>query len=92
MFLLTYHVKPTVDNKDLEKSTGAFVNCFIVSDSLEKADEIACQEIKEMDWNILTREDAQTVDSESIEDDKREYYEQAIIDKTVFVFYTYPDK
>ncbi len=92
MFLLTYHVKPTVDRQDNKGTSGAFVNCYIITDSLKTADKIARREIKEQNWDILEQEDAQTVDSESIADDKREYYNQALIDKTVFVFYTYPEE
>ncbi|MDN4165477.1 hypothetical protein QWY31_08195 [Cytophagales bacterium LB-30] len=62
-----------------------------MTDTLKNADKIARQEIEEMDWFILEREEVQTIDNESIEDDKKEYYEQALIDKTVFVFYTYPE-
>ncbi len=92
MFLLTYHVKPTSNKKNTGDSKGAFVNCYVVDDNLKNADKIARKEIKEMDWDIVKREEVQTVDKESIADDKKEYYEQALIDKTVFVFYTYPDK
>ncbi len=91
MFLLTYHVRPTSSKKDISDTKGAFVNCYIVTDTLKNADKIARQEIKEMDWFILKREEVQTIDNESIEDDKKEYYEQALIDKTVFIFYTYPE-
>ncbi|WP_320004010.1 hypothetical protein [Shiella aurantiaca] len=88
---MTYHVKPTSNKKDINDTKGAFVNCYIVTDTLKNADKIARQEIEEMDWFILEREEVQTIDNESIEDDKKEYYEQALIDKTVFVFYTYPE-
>lgn len=90
MKFITYHVKPNEEFDNLEEIGGAYVNCFIESDSSQRAQEIAIKKIAELNWKIIELEELSNMDEESVSDEKREYYEQALIDKEVFVFYNYP--
>lgn len=83
---ITYHVKP-IEPSDIG---GAYVNCFIESNSSKRAQEIAERQITELNWQIIEMEELTVINQDTVDDDKREYYEQALIDKEVFVFYTYP--
>ena len=90
MKFITYHVKPTEEFDNQEEIGGAYVNCFIESDSNQQAQEIAIKQIAELYWKIIELEELTNIDEKSVSDEKREYYEQALIDKEVFVFYNYP--
>jgi hypothetical protein len=87
MYFLTFHGQSQIDT---EESAGAYINCYIQVDSLDEADKIARREIRKMNWNILSREDAYEINEDNISDAGRKYYEQALIDRTVYVFHTYP--
>lgn len=89
MYFITYHGKPKTNNQEVGETIGAYINCYIEADNLKQAEKIARNEIDEMNWDILTRDEAYTIDNESISDEGREYYEQAIIDKAVYVFHSY---
>ncbi len=93
MFLLTYHGRP---NKKYtgDPVGGAFINCWIESETSKEADKIAKNEIKSLNWDIIERTEVLEVAKDFYESDdpKLQYYEQALIDKTVFVFYNYPPK
>ncbi|MCB9173473.1 MAG: hypothetical protein H6589_02600 [Flavobacteriales bacterium] len=94
MFLLTYNVKPNTTNVEYIETCGAFVNCFIEADSFDEANLIARGGIEMNDWRIIELEEFKTITYDDFLDDsdKREYYEQALIDKEVFVFHTYPNE
>lgn len=92
MFLLTYHCKPQSQTDDLEDVAGAYINCWIEAENFEQAGISARQELDEMDWQVLELEEAFTVTREDYSEDPNglEYYEQALIDKQVFLIHTYP--
>lgn len=94
IFLITYHAKPNKTFEDYEDFGGAHVNCWIEESSAENAEKIAQKEIEEYNWHVKTLDEIIEVDEEfySEEDPKRQYFEQALLDKVVMLFYTYPRK
>jgi len=89
MYFLTYHCKPNKESTDYNKVAGAFVNCYIESESIKQAEKISRLEILKNNWRILSLEDSYSIDSETISEKGRKYYDQALIDKIVFVYHTY---
>lgn len=88
MFLLKYHVRPIEDRADLEE-VGAFVNCWIERRSIEEAREVAQEAIREEGYVVVaTEEEGEVLLEES--GNGRKYFEQALVDKEVLVFHTYP--
>ena len=90
MYFLTYHSEPRKDADEIEDIGGAYINCYILADNIVQADNIARDEINKMKWNILERDDAYEIDSDSVSEEGREHYEQALIDNTAYVLHTYP--
>lgn len=90
IFLITYHAIPTEKVEDYKTQAGAFVNCFIEADNIYNGLKKAEEEIKKVHWTDLEFQDAVIADLENLDSDKIEYYEQALIDKEVLVFYCYP--
>jgi hypothetical protein len=91
MFYIVYHCQP---NKKYagELIGGAYIGCWIATTTLSKVDKIARKLIKEQNWSILeTDEEGEILPGSMNKKNPRfEYYEQALIDKEVLVFYTYP--
>jgi hypothetical protein len=92
MYFLTFHGIPTNKAKDTEGIGGAYINCYILESDILKANKIARRFIVNMKWRILAREEAYEVDEKSISQEGRKYYNQALIDKAVFVIHAYPTK
>lgn len=90
MKFITYHLRPSEEFDNEEQVGGAYVNCFIETDSSQQAQDIAKKQIVELNWEIIELEELTNLDQDTVSDENREYYEQALIDKEVFVFYTYP--
>jgi len=92
MYFLLFHVQPRPDLEDADDIGGAYVSCWIEADSIKQAEQIAKQEIGDLRWDILEKEDAFeiTEDYYDKDSDGYEYYEQALIDELVIVFHTYP--
>lgn len=85
-----FHGQPKLDAEDVDNVGGAYINCYVQADNLEQANKISRKDIRKMKWEILEQEDAYELDADSVSDEGREYYEQAIINKTVYVLHTYP--
>lgn len=94
MFLITYHIKPKPLNPEFNKIGGAYVNCYIEADNFEEADLIARGEVENNNWDIYEYDSSKIVTQKDYidNDENREYFEQALIDKEVFVFFTYPNE
>jgi hypothetical protein len=92
MFLITYRCKPGKDYQG-KSVGGAYVNCYIKRNKFEIADKISREHICESGWVILKQEDVSKINLMYYKVSGAsgiEYYKQAVIDKEVFVFYTYP--
>jgi hypothetical protein len=86
---MTYHCRPKPELTEVNAG-GAFINCYIESSNIENAKKIARIKIEEYNWSVLSLDDAYEISKETISKDGLKYFEQALIDKTVFVFHTYP--
>ncbi|MEZ5990061.1 MAG: hypothetical protein R3F30_13215 [Planctomycetota bacterium] len=74
------------------EAAGAFVNCWIDRPDRSTAEEVARQIVAASSWAIESLEDYRVVSDGDYEtsDRGREHYEQALIDKEVIVFHTWP--
>jgi len=90
MYFLIYRAQPKLDADDIRDIGGAYIHCYILGDDLDQADKIAREDIEKMNWEILTREDANEISADSLSKEGRAYYEQALVEQTVYVFHTYP--
>ena len=92
MFLLTYLVQPIRDSPRATEVEGAYVNAWIVEPTLEEADKVATELITARLWQIQHLEDSELLAEGSYEpgDENWQYYEQALLDKAVFVYHTWP--
>src|SRR4051812_12509796 len=93
MFYLIYEGRPNKDYHD-KSVAGGLIGCWIETTSIKEAAKIARHLIKEQHWDIIKKDEFKTVQSNSIEKDSEhyKYYEQALTDKEVLVFYTYPKR
>lgn len=87
MFLFEYHATPKFETDAL----GAYINCWIMDIEFNNAKLRSQNLIKKENWNIDSIEDVSEINNGEItnKEDNFIYYEQAIIDKEVVVFYTY---
>ena len=92
IYFFTFHAQPRPDLEDADGIAGAYTNCWIEADNINQAEKIAKQEIGDLRWEILEKEDSFeiTEDHYSKDSDGYDYYKQALIDKLVIVFHTYP--
>ena len=92
MYFLTYHGQSKSESQENKDIGGAYINCWIESDDIHEADNIARQEIEQMSWNILSRDEACEINRTDYKDNDEglRNYEQALIDKIVYVFHIYP--
>lgn len=92
MHFLTYLAHPTESAQEFADSGGAYVNCWILNDSRQAAEELAISMIDEYGWAVDALEDAGTVTSDDYteDDEDREFYEQALVEGEVLVFNTWP--
>jgi hypothetical protein len=90
MFYLRFvaHLKDA--HPKFHETGGAMVNCWILRDTLEGAESYARGCIADEEWCITGLEAAFAVTRETQADEGMQYFEQAEIDREVFVFYTFP--
>jgi hypothetical protein len=71
---------------------GATVGCWIRNQTKRNAFLIAKGWIEEHGWVALALDEQRSVSAETYrnEPESRQYFEQALIDDEVFVFYTFP--
>jgi hypothetical protein len=92
MYFLSYQVKPSKIHPERERYGDSWVNCWIGRRTLRAADRIARRELESQHWDIVQRETAEvvTADSYDADDINRQYYEQALLDESVFVYHISP--
>jgi hypothetical protein len=92
MHLLTILATTSPEHADHGKYGGAYVSCWIDRDNLALAEEVARSLISECGWNVIRVEETSEIDDSTYEGERecRQYYEQALIDKEVLVFHTFP--
>ena len=91
VYLLMFHVKPFENNPDFTTLAGAYINCWIVSNTILEAEKIAATQISELLWEIINLEEGYEITEKYyIEDPKGlEVYNQVLIDKEVYTIHTY---
>lgn len=87
IYAITLVAKTTQQNPDHGVIGEAYVVCWVESDDEGQASKIAHDAVSADHWQIITTEEISIVTAESYADDPEnlERYEQALIDKTVFV-------
>jgi hypothetical protein len=92
MFFLRYLVAPAADHPERDRLGEAYVCCWIDRRTLASADKAARRDIRRQKWQVLDREcgDVVTADDYDSNGEWLEYYEQALTDKEVFVYYRSP--
>ena len=92
MHYLIYDAQPKANSDKAKEFGGAYVSCWIMSDNLEEANLIAKGMISEQGWVNITLDEGYEIDESHYKNKKDglEYYRQALIDKEVLVFHTYP--
>ena len=90
MYLLRYVVKPKGDHPEVLTIGGAYVNCWMDVDSMETAKAQAMDLITEDGWRIESLDEADTIQRSECNEESIVYYDQALIDKTVMVFHSWP--
>ena len=69
---------------------GALVNCWIKRDDLDEAVSVARRMIAERGWFSEGVEEARYCTREEFPEESRQYFDQALTDDEVLVFYTHP--
>jgi hypothetical protein len=87
---LTFHGEPTPEYEDKDV-LGAYINCWIDANNINKAEAVARLEIEKLNWQILQREEGYEILINDYREnaDGLQYYEQALIDWQVYVIHTY---
>ncbi len=101
MYLFTFLASPTPDAKEFHEAGGAYVNCWILGadrddrddrDDREAAEERARELIEEYGWDVEALEEGAIVSGADYpqDDEDRVFYEQALVEREVLVFNTWP--
>ncbi len=92
MYVLTVVAVTTEQHADHGRIGGAYVACWIDRDTEEQAVTVAHDMIVADNWDVLRTEEISIVTDADYDgdDEYRQYYEQALIDKAVLVFNVYP--
>ena len=94
MYFFQISVRPKETNPDKRRYGGATVNCWILRHELEQAAVVARGWIADQDWRIETISIARMMTKEQQAEfpEGIPYFDQAEIDREVFVFHTWPIK
>jgi hypothetical protein len=92
MYFFMFHGAPMARHPESKSIGGAFINCWVERSTLAEAEAVARQWINEAGWQIKSLDESRIVDRSDYDDNPAgvEYFEQALIDNEVFVFYEYP--
>ena len=89
-FYFCFKARPKQGSAEAKQSGGAFINCWIIRDTIEQAESQARGAIADEDWRITKVEEACEMTRETQLPEGVEYFEQAQIDQQVFVFSRWP--
>lgn len=93
IFFVQYEARPTPHADDFGTAGGAYVNCWVQSESGETANAKALAAIAAAGWSVVSVEEAcEEVAKSWYEEDEenRQYFEQAKVDGEVYVFHQWP--
>src|SRR6185436_3738377 len=92
MFFLQFEVRPKPTHPKRDRYAGAMVNCWVARETESEADAVARGWIGDQHWWV-TRSEGGSVMTRAKQAEHPEgmpYFEQAEIDREVFVFHTWP--
>lgn len=92
MFFFRFKAKPEAINPESRTSAGAYINCWISRKKKVEAEAVARKTIKKERWTILKLEKGCRIMPKTQRPSGMKYYKQALIDKEVLVFHTWPTK
>lgn len=92
MFFFTFQATPTPDAKELHTAGGAYVSCWIQHSDRDEAEQRARDLIKDYGWEVEALEEGAIVSGADYgaDDEDRQFYEQALVEREVLVFTTWP--
>ena len=93
MYFLQFTVSTTEQHPRHGDYGGGIVNCWIERDTIEEAETAARSLIPAAHWSIVSFDEAGFMtrhEQESKFPAGLQYFDQAEIDREVFVFHTYP--
>jgi hypothetical protein len=84
-------VEPDDGNPEVDEIAGAYVNCFIETETFELSEETALKFLREEKWTPIKLDESWEVTEEDYENDPKglEVYKQVLIDKEKYTFHTY---
>lgn len=91
-YFFTYLARPKVGSENLESYDGAYINCSIDAEAEVQVAEHAGSAISQAGGVVKFLEHSSWVTRENYADDDEglQHFEQALIDKELYVFHTWP--
>jgi len=87
-YFFVAEVRPSVDATHLRQIDAAWVNAWILHETMGEAEELARRKVWEAGWCVGPMIDAEAVSSADFAStDKQQYFEQVQLDGDVLVFY-----
>lgn len=92
MIYVSYECTPRKTHPDFDRVGGAIVNCWLRVLSFDEAKRLAEGNLVDQQWDIVSLNEIWRVPQGFYQDDDPgyRYYEQAKIDREVYVFHLYP--
>jgi hypothetical protein len=92
VYYFTFLASPTPDAGELADAGGAYVNCWILNEDRQPAEQRATSLIEECGWSVEALEEQGTVTSDDYaeDDEDRQFYEQSLVEGEVLVFNVWP--
>ena len=92
MVFLIFEVTPGPNHPEVDDIGGAFVSCWIDRPTLQEAERVARDFISQEGWVVGDFDEAYPVGDAAYPSGSigRPRFEQALVDREVFLFHTYP--
>jgi hypothetical protein len=92
LYYIQYEVQPLPDNDQFSTAGGAYVNCYLMSASSERATSLAHANFTENSWEIVSVEDGpRMISSEHFVDaETRECVDKAASEGECYVYHLWP--
>ena len=92
MYFFTFHAVP-ISAEVPTGIVGAYVNCWVQDSNIDKTELTARRGIENNGWGITgyEYEPRQTHREEWLDGEDLQYYDQALIDREVWMFHMYED-
>jgi hypothetical protein len=94
MFFLQYKAMPLPDHATAAKGWGgAVANCWVDRSTAVEAEIVAKQMIESEGWQVIETVEVRELPEAhcGLSESAQRYYEQALLDREVVVFYTFPE-